>query len=98
MDDILPGLIESRAKVYYTMGVNAGVRSAPDRLGERPARPRANQGGHSPLEIVALEHVLHDMRLFKSSAELDLMREVGAHRRARARTRHAPLPSGPERI
>jgi len=23
MDDILPGLIESRAKVYYTMGVNA---------------------------------------------------------------------------
>jgi Xaa-Pro aminopeptidase len=55
-------------------------------------RAQVRQGGHSPLEIVALEHVLHDMRLFKSSAELDLMRESAriasrAHVRAMQRCR-----------
>jgi Xaa-Pro aminopeptidase len=55
-------------------------------------RAQVRQGGHSPLEIVALEHVLHDMRLYKSSAELDLMRESAriasrAHVRAMQRCR-----------
>jgi Xaa-Pro aminopeptidase len=55
-------------------------------------RAQVRHGGHSPHEIVALEHVLHDMRLFKSSAELDLMRESAriaarAHVRAMRRCR-----------
>jgi Xaa-Pro aminopeptidase len=91
MDDILPGLIESRAKVFYTMGAypefDQRMIGWVNRL-----RAQVRQGGHSPLEMVALEHVLHDMRLYKSGAELDLMRESAriacrAHMRAMRRCR-----------
>jgi Xaa-Pro aminopeptidase len=91
MDDILPGLIESRAKVFYTMGAYPEFDQR--MIGWVNAlRAQVRQGGHSPLEIVALEHVLHDMRLFKSGAELDLMRESAriaarAHVRAMQRCR-----------
>jgi Xaa-Pro aminopeptidase len=91
MDDILPGLIESRAKVFYTMGAYPEFDQR--MIGwVNGLRAQVRQGGHSPLEIVALEHVLHDMRLFKSSAELDLMRESAriasrAHVRAMQRCR-----------
>ena len=91
MDDILPGLIESRAKVYYTMGAYPEFDQR--MIGwVNGLRAQVRQGGHSPLEIVALEHVLHDMRLYKSSAELDLMRESAriasrAHVRAMRRCR-----------
>jgi Xaa-Pro aminopeptidase len=74
MDDILPGLIESRATVFYTMGAYPEFDQR--MIGwVNGLRAQVRQGGHSPLEIVALEHVLHDMRLYKSGAELDLMRE-----------------------
>jgi Xaa-Pro aminopeptidase len=91
MDDILPGLIESRAKVFYTMG--AYTEFDQRTIGwVTGLRAQVKQGGHSPLEIVALEHVLHDMRLFKSRAELDLMRAAAriacrAHVRAMQRCR-----------
>ena len=91
MDDILPGLIESRAKVFYTMGAYPEFDQR--MIGwVNGLRAQVRQGGHSPLEIVALEHVLHDMRLYKSSAELDLMRESAriasrAHVRAMRRCR-----------
>jgi Xaa-Pro aminopeptidase len=91
MDDILPGLIESRAKVFYTMGAYPEFDQR--MIGwVNGLRAQVRQGGHSPLEIVALEHVLHDMRLYKSGAELDLMRESAriaarAHVRAMRRCR-----------
>ena len=91
MDDILPGLIESRAKVFYTMG--AYTEFDQRMIGwVTGLRAQVKQGGHSPLEIVALEHVLHDMRLFKSRAELDLTRAAAriacrAHLRAMRRCR-----------
>jgi Xaa-Pro aminopeptidase len=39
-------------------------------------RAQSKHGRHAPLETVALDHVLHDMRLFKSRAEMALMREA----------------------
>jgi Xaa-Pro aminopeptidase len=85
MDDILPGLIESRSKVFYTMGAYPDFDQR--MIGwVNGLRAQVRQGGHSPLEMVALEHVLHDMRLFKSGAELDLMRE-SARIAARAHVR-----------
>jgi len=74
MDEILPGLIENRARVYYTMGVYADFDARV--VGwVNGLRAQSQRGRHPPLEFVALDHVLHDMRLFKSAAELDLMRE-----------------------
>jgi Xaa-Pro aminopeptidase len=50
-------------------------------------RKKARAGVHTPGEFVALNHILHDMRLFKSSAEVAAMRtaaqvSAGAHVRA----------------
>jgi Xaa-Pro aminopeptidase len=50
-------------------------------------RTQARHGKHPPQEFVTLDYVLHDMRLTKSRAELEVMRESariasGAHIRA----------------
>jgi Xaa-Pro aminopeptidase len=86
IDDILPGLLENRARVYYTMG------AYPD-FDQRVVgwvnglRTQARNGRHPPQEFVALDHVLHDMRLCKSRHELEMMRAAAritcqAHLRA----------------
>ncbi|HTT42478.1 MAG TPA: aminopeptidase P N-terminal domain-containing protein, partial [Steroidobacteraceae bacterium] len=86
LDEILPGLLENRARVFYTMG------AYPD-FDQRMVgwvnglRTQARNGRHPPQEFVALDHVLHDMRLFKSRHELELMRTAArisarAHQRA----------------
>jgi Xaa-Pro aminopeptidase len=40
-------------------------------------RGLARHGRHPPQEMIALDHVLHDMRLYKSRLEVGLMRESG---------------------
>jgi Xaa-Pro aminopeptidase len=86
IDEILPGLIEQRSRVYYTMGqyhdFDQRIVSWVNTL-----RSQARSGRHPPQEFVALDHVLHDMRLYKSRAELAQMRRsgeiaAGAHIRA----------------
>lgn len=74
LDEILPGLMENRARVFYTMGVN---RDFDQRVvgWVNGLRAQARHGRHPPHEIVALDHFLHDMRLYKSRAELALMQE-----------------------
>lgn len=86
IDDILPGLMEARSRVYYTMGVYQEFdRRVTDWI--KSLRSRGAAGIHAPQEFVALDHVLHDMRLYKSRAELAAMRRaakiaVSAHTRA----------------
>jgi Xaa-Pro aminopeptidase len=76
IDDILPGLIEGRERVYYSMGRNAEFdRRVMSWVNAIRAKVRA--GAHPPGEFIDLDHLLHDLRLFKSAAELRLMREAG---------------------
>ena len=88
IDDILPGLIEGRDRVYYSMGRDP-------RLDQRVmewvnvVRSKVRQGAHPPGEFLVLEHLLHEMRLFKSPFEIKLMEKAGAisaeaHKRAMA--------------
>ena len=86
IDDILPGMLESRNCVYYTMGAYADFDQ---RITEwvKALRSRESSGVHTPHEFIALDHILHDMRLYKSRAEISAMRKaakiaVTAHRRA----------------
>jgi len=86
IDDILPGLLENRERVYYTMGVHADFDQRLIGWVNR-LRGKARAGVHTPGEFVALDHLLHDMRLFKSSAEIKTMRRAAqiaakGHRRA----------------
>ncbi len=75
IDDILPGLLEGRQRVYYSMGLDEKFdRHLMEWINQIRAKIRS--GAHPPGEFVALEHTLHDMRLFKSAAEIRLMREA----------------------
>ncbi|HZW59433.1 MAG TPA: Xaa-Pro aminopeptidase [Woeseiaceae bacterium] len=91
IDDILPGIMESRSRVYYTMGAYADFDV---RVAEwvKSLRSRGSSGIHTPQEFVALDHLLHDMRLYKSRAEIAAMRRSAklacrAHARAMAAVR-----------
>lgn len=91
IDDILPGLMENCARVYYTMGVHQDFDQRV--IGwVNQLKAQARTGIQPPQEFVALDHFLHDMRLFKSRPELDAMRHsariaVAAHERAMKFTR-----------
>jgi len=75
IDEILPGLMENRTAVYYAMGVHPEFDQRV--VGwVNQLRAQAKHGRHPPHEFVALDHILHDMRLYKSRAELALMREA----------------------
>ncbi len=86
IDDILPGLLEGRERVYYAVGKDQEF----DRhlMGwVNDIRSRARSGAVPPGEFVDMDHLLHEMRLFKSAAELKIMDRAGkisarAHRRA----------------
>lgn len=86
IDEILPGLLENRTSVFYTMGVYADFDQRV--VGwVNGLRTQARNGRHPPQEFVALDHVLHDMRLYKSRGELELLRACAriaaqAHQRA----------------
>ena len=75
IDDILPGLIEGRDRVYSAMGSNPEFdRHLMDWI--NVIRSKAHLGAQPPNEFVALDHLLHDMRLYKSAAEVKVMREA----------------------
>ena len=76
LDDILPGLLEDREKIFYTMG---NIASFDQRIVGflNHLRQAARQGRHSPTEIIELDHCLNELRLFKSSAEIKAMRKAG---------------------
>jgi Xaa-Pro aminopeptidase len=92
IDEILPGLIENRAKVFYAMGTHPEFDQRV--VGwVNGLRAQSKHGKHAPLEMVALDHVLHDMRLFKSRTEVGLMREsarIAAEAHVRAMRFAAP--------
>lgn len=91
IDDILPGLMEHCSRVYYTMGLHPDFdQRVIGWVNELKAQSRT--GVLPPQEFVALDHFLHDMRLFKTRPELEAMRQsariaVAAHRRAMQFTR-----------
>jgi len=86
IDDILPGLMENCTRVYYTMGLHPEFDQRV--IGwVNGLKSQARTGVHPPQEFVALDHLLHDMRLYKTRSELDTMRQaariaVAAHERA----------------
>ena len=91
IDDILPGMIEGRSRLYYPLGKDAQFDS---QIMEwvQVIRSKVRTGAQPPGEFVALEHFLHDMRLYKSANEIRVMARAGeisaeAHCRAMKRAR-----------
>ena len=86
LDEILPGMLENKAKVFYPMGKNGELDH---KLLEwiNHIRKQSRTGVTAPGELASLEHLVHEMRLFKSAEELKLMRraaDVSAQAHVRA--------------
>ncbi|MGQ0799272.1 MAG: Xaa-Pro aminopeptidase [Pseudomarimonas sp.] len=77
LDDILPGLIEGRSRVYYHLGRDADFDLKLIGWVNR-VRAQIKQGAQPPHEFLALGHLLHDLRLFKSRDEIALMKKSAA--------------------
>ncbi|MHC6217232.1 Xaa-Pro aminopeptidase [Stenotrophomonas acidaminiphila] len=86
LDDILPGLLEGRSRVYYHFGRDADFDLKLIGWVNR-VRSQVRHGAQPPHEFLELGHLLHEQRLFKSPAEIALMQRaadisVQAHRAA----------------
>jgi len=88
IDDILPGLIEGRDRVYYSMGKDDQFDNQVMEW-VKVIRNKAKMGAHPPGEFLVLDHLLHELRLFKSAGEIKLMEKAAkisaeGHKRAMA--------------
>jgi Xaa-Pro aminopeptidase len=87
----LPKLLGGRNKVFYTLGEHADWDAKITGC-VREIREVSRRGPAAPTEFVALESTLHELRLIKSEAELQLLRQAckvsaAAHVRAMRMTR-----------
>ena len=91
IDDILPGLLEGKQHIYYSMGHNDDF----DRrvMGwVNQIRRQIRTGAKPPGDFTDLAFLLHEQRLFKTAQELKIMRRAGvisaeAHCRAMRESR-----------
>lgn len=85
IDEILPGLMEQRSQIFYSMGTHLDFDPRIINW-VNGLKVQTRQGGGAQ-EFVALSHVLDDMRLYKSRAEQACLKRsaqlaVRAHQRA----------------
>jgi len=75
IDDILPGLLENKQSVYHTLGKDQQFDA--QLLGWlNQARSSRHRDGGDPDSFISLDYHLHEMRIYKSRAELALMRQA----------------------
>jgi len=75
LDDILPGLLEGRTRVYYHFGRDQEFDLKLIGWLNR-VRALVRQGAQPPHEFLELGHLLDEMRLFKDRDELKLMQRA----------------------
>jgi Xaa-Pro aminopeptidase len=86
IDDILPGLLEGKDRIYASLGVRQDFDHQLMQWVNH-IKTQVRNGATPPREFSALDHLLHEMRLIKSDAEIAVMREAAiisadAHKRA----------------
>ncbi len=85
LEDILPRMLEQCERVFYAMGCNPDLdRHLSEWVSD--IRCQSRLGIQGPVEFIALDHYLHDMRLYKSRSEIAAMRRAArisaaAHKR-----------------
>ena len=77
LDEILPGLLEGRTRVYYHFGRDTDFDLKLIGWLNR-VREQMRMGAQPPHEFLELGHLLDEMRLFKTREELVLMRRAAA--------------------
>ena len=75
IDDILPGLLENRPKIFSCMGRYSEFDSQLLQwFNEVKSKKRA--GVNAPGELVDISHLLHEFRLIKSNHEISIMKRA----------------------
>ena len=75
LEDILPGLLENRDRIYYTMGRYPDFdQRLVGWITDISTKGRA--GIHAPDQFISLAHVLHESRLYKSRQEIKAMKKA----------------------
>ncbi len=75
LDEILPGLLEGRTRVYYHFGRDTDFDLKLIGWLNR-VRAQVRQGAQPPHEFLELGHLLDELRLFKDKEELKLMQRA----------------------
>lgn len=73
IDDILPGLMESKERIYFELGVNSEFDQQILEW-RNQLKNVLNRGATRPGEMIDLKHHLHEMRLVKTQSEIQRMR------------------------
>ena len=71
LDEIMPTLMEGKKKLYGHADFDTKVINWLNSI-----RAKARQGAKAPAELLMLNHLLHELRLYKSAEELAVMRKA----------------------
>ncbi|OUR87846.1 Xaa-Pro aminopeptidase, partial [Cycloclasticus sp. 44_32_T64] len=69
IDDILPGLLENKNRLYFPMGAQPDFDQQLMEWSQL-VRGRSRAGVSAPAEFISSDHLLHEMRLIKSAQEI----------------------------
>ncbi|MBL36268.1 MAG: Xaa-Pro aminopeptidase [Oceanospirillaceae bacterium] len=75
IDDIPPGLIEGKDRVYASLGVSPNFDNQLMQWVNH-IKMQVRNGATPPREFSALDHLLHEIRLIKSAAEIKVMQRA----------------------
>lgn len=75
MDQILPTLLDGCARVYSNIGEDADFDNQ-IQVWVNTVREQARMGAQAPTQFHAAQPILHEMRLIKSPAEIELMQKA----------------------
>lgn len=75
LDELLPKLLSGRERIFYPMGRDVNLdRKVINWVNQSRGSSRTSE--HVPHELLSLDYFLHDMRLYKSRSELNLMQKA----------------------
>ena len=75
IDSVLPTLIEGKARIYTEMGANSKFDTQLTHWINQ-VKAMVRKGAQVPHEYSVLDHLLHEMRLIKSPAEIEIMQKA----------------------
>jgi len=75
LEQKVPELLDGAQRLYYALGQDEALDNRV-RGWINEIRSRARLGAQAPEELVLLDSLLHELRLFKSDAELEVMRRA----------------------
>lgn len=75
LDSMMPTLLAEKQQIYYSLGRNAAWDA---RLNEwlKGVRSNVRKGVHAPTAYIDLLSIIHELRLKKSPAEIELMKKA----------------------